>query len=55
MSYTTLFLVVGIGWLVTGLVLSLIMGRRGHDAFSWLLLGSLFGPLALGPERITAG
>ena len=46
-SYTALFLVVAIGWLAIGLALSLIMGRRGHDAFSWLLLGSLFGPLGL--------
>src|SRR5690348_6745020 len=35
------------------------MGRRGHDAFSWLLLGTLFGPLgaifaveARGEERL---
>jgi nucleotide-binding universal stress UspA family protein len=46
-SYATLFLVVAVGWLAIGLVLSLVMGRRGHDAFSWLVLGSLFGPLGL--------
>src|SRR5581483_11970473 len=32
--------------LLVGLTLSLVMGRRGHDAFGWLLLGTLFGPLA---------
>ena len=32
-------------WLAVGLTLSLVMGRRGHDAFSWLILGTLFGPL----------
>jgi len=45
-SYTTVVLSVAAGWLSIGLVLSLIMGRRGHDAFSWLVLGTLFGPLA---------
>ncbi|HKY77167.1 MAG TPA: universal stress protein [Acidimicrobiia bacterium] len=45
MSYTTLVLVVAASWLSIGLTLSLTMGRRGHDAFSWLILGTLFGPL----------
>jgi nucleotide-binding universal stress UspA family protein len=44
-SFAALFFVVAIGWLAIGLALSLIMGRRGHDAFSWLVLGGLFGPL----------
>ena len=44
-SYTTLVLVVAASWLSIGLTLSLTMGRRGHDAFSWLILGTLFGPL----------
>ncbi len=43
-----LFLVaVAAAWLVIGLVLSLVMGRRGHDGFSWLVMGSLLGPLAI--------
>ena len=45
MSYTELGIVVGIIWLAVGLILSLVMGRRGHDAFGWLILGALFGPL----------
>jgi len=44
-SYTTVALLVAAGWLSIGLGLSLVMGRRGHDAFSWLILGTLFGPL----------
>jgi nucleotide-binding universal stress UspA family protein len=44
-SFTVVVLAVAAGWLAIGLLLSLIMGRRGHDAFSWLVLGSLFGPL----------
>jgi len=45
-SYSTLVVVMAAGWLLVGLTLSLVMGRRGHDAFGWLLLGTLFGPLA---------
>jgi nucleotide-binding universal stress UspA family protein len=48
-----------VAWVSIGLTLSLVMGRRGHDAFSWLILGTLFGPLgaifaveARGDERI---
>lgn len=44
-SYGSLVLVVAVSWLSIGLILSLVMGRRGHDAFSWLILGTLFGPL----------
>lgn len=39
-------LIVG-GWVAIGLTLSLVMGRRGHDAFAWLVLGTVFGPLAV--------
>ena len=45
MSLGVLVLVVAVAWLSIGLTLSLVMGRRGHDAFSWLILGTLFGPL----------
>jgi nucleotide-binding universal stress UspA family protein len=44
-SYGTLVVVVAAVWLSVGLTLSLVMGRRGHDAFGWLILGTLFGPL----------
>lgn len=44
-SYGTFFIVFGAVWLSVGLTLSLVMGRRGHDAFGWLILGTLFGPL----------
>lgn len=40
-------LAVGALWLVIGLTLSLVMGRRGHNSFGWLVLGTLFGPLAI--------
>ncbi|HET7488405.1 MAG TPA: universal stress protein [Acidimicrobiales bacterium] len=38
---------VAVVWLAIGVVLSLVMGRRGHNAFAWLVLGALLGPLAL--------
>jgi nucleotide-binding universal stress UspA family protein len=43
----TLFGVVAATWLLVGLLASYVMGRRGHDAFSWFLLGITFGPLAI--------
>jgi nucleotide-binding universal stress UspA family protein len=34
-------------WLSIGISLALVMGRRGHGAFQWLLLGAVLGPIAL--------
>ena len=34
-------------WLAIGLTASVVMGRRGHGAFGWLLIGSVLGPLAI--------
>jgi nucleotide-binding universal stress UspA family protein len=34
-------------WIVIGLVLSLVMARRGHNGTVWLALGTLMGPLAV--------
>jgi nucleotide-binding universal stress UspA family protein len=45
MSFGSLAIIVAAIWLGIGLTLSLVMGRRGHDAFSWLVLGTLFGPI----------
>jgi nucleotide-binding universal stress UspA family protein len=41
-----LFIFLG-AWLATGLTLAVVMGRRGHGAFQWFLLGLILGPLAL--------
>jgi nucleotide-binding universal stress UspA family protein len=38
---------IAVGWVVIGLVLSIVMGRRGHDSFGWLVTGTLLGPLAI--------
>jgi nucleotide-binding universal stress UspA family protein len=34
-------------WLVIGLALAVVMGRRGHSGFGWLVLGTVLGPLSL--------
>lgn len=34
-------------WVGTGVGLSVVMGRRGHDPFAWAVLGTLLGPLAV--------
>lgn len=39
-------LAVAATWLVIGVALSVLMGRRGHDSFGWLVTGALLGPLA---------
>lgn len=39
--------IVLIAWVLIGLGVSLVLGRRGHDSISWLLLGLLLGPLSL--------
>ncbi len=43
----SLVLAVGGGWLVIGLVLAVVMGRRGHSGFAWLVLGSVMGPIGV--------
>lgn len=47
MSGGTLLVVVAVTWLAIGLGLSVVLGRRGHDRFSWFVLGAIFGPFAL--------
>jgi hypothetical protein len=45
MSATTLLLAAAAAWVAIGVTAGLAMGRRGHDPYSWLLLGVVFGPL----------
>jgi nucleotide-binding universal stress UspA family protein len=42
-----ILVLVGSIWLTIGLVLSIVMGRRGHNGFEWLVLGTLLGPLGI--------
>jgi nucleotide-binding universal stress UspA family protein len=46
-STTAVLLIVLAAWLGIGLTLAVVMGRRGHGAFQWFLLGAVLGPLAL--------
>jgi hypothetical protein len=34
-------------WLGIGVVTGMVMGRRGHDTFTWWLLGAVLGPLVI--------
>ena len=34
-------------WVTIGIVLSVVIGRRGHNSFGWLVMGVLLGPLAV--------
>ena len=47
MTHSALFALGFAAWIVTGIVLGLVMGRRGHNAFGWLVIGSILGPLAV--------
>jgi nucleotide-binding universal stress UspA family protein len=47
MSGPTFIALIAVVWLAIGLMLALVMGRRGHDRFDWLILGTLMGPIAL--------
>jgi nucleotide-binding universal stress UspA family protein len=47
MSSELLVVTIGVVWVAIGVSLGLFMGRRGHDAFSWFVLGAIFGPFAI--------
>jgi len=40
-------------WVSIGVTASIVMGRRGHSSFTWLLQGALLGPLVV-PIGISA-
>lgn len=47
MSGPSIVILLAAVWLAIGFGLSLVLGRRGHDGFSWLVVGTLLGPLAI--------
>lgn len=47
MSASAVVILLGATWLAIGVVLSLVMGRRGHFPFGWGVLGAMLGPLAI--------
>lgn len=46
-TYMIVTLVIVLVWLSTGVVLSVVMGRRGHVGVGWGALGAMLGPLAV--------
>jgi nucleotide-binding universal stress UspA family protein len=47
MSESTVLLLIAVVWLTIGIVLSVVMGRRGYDTWNWLIVGAILGPLAI--------
>lgn len=41
------FIIVALVWALLGVSMAVVMGRRGHQPFMWLVLGMVFGPLVL--------
>jgi nucleotide-binding universal stress UspA family protein len=44
---TYVFVVLAGVWLAIGIASAIVMGRRGHDPWSWGVLGAVFGPLVV--------
>jgi nucleotide-binding universal stress UspA family protein len=36
-----------VAWVAIGVVAAIVIGRRGHAPFTWLILGTVLGPLVL--------
>jgi nucleotide-binding universal stress UspA family protein len=47
MTPTTWLLLFASGWIGGGLFLAMLLGRRGFNSVSWLLIGAVLGPMAL--------
>ena len=47
MSTTGRLWLIAAVWVVIGLVVALVMRRRGHDFYGWLVLGVVLGPLSI--------
>lgn len=47
MSTQTIVIIVGVVWVTIGIGLAFYMGRRGHTAFGWGVMGCVLGPFAL--------
>ena len=47
MSATAVLFALLCAWLVIGIVSCFVMTRRGHDPWSWGVLGALLGPLVI--------
>ena len=47
MSQEVLTLTVIVVWVLTGLCLGIVMGRRGYSGFGWGVIGTVLGPLGV--------
>ena len=47
MSASAFLLGMFLTWAAIGVVSAVVMGRRGHAPFSWLILGTVLGPLVI--------
>jgi nucleotide-binding universal stress UspA family protein len=54
MSASAFLLGIFVTWAAIGIVSGVIMGRRGHAPFSWLILGTVLGPLVV-PLALSRG
>jgi len=46
-THSSLLVVVLAAWIGIGVVIAVVMGRRGHNSFGWLVVGALLGPIAM--------
>jgi hypothetical protein len=44
---TPVFVMLLVAWVLTGVVVSVVLGRRGHDSVGWFVTATLLGPLSL--------
>ena len=47
MDVTERLLLIAVAWGTIGVAAAILMGRRGHNAFAWLILGAALGPLCI--------
>lgn len=47
MDATERLLLIAVAWGTIGVVAAILMGRRGHNSFAWLILGAALGPLCI--------
>ena len=47
MSFEALTIAVSVIWLLIGVSLGVLMGRRGYSAFGWGVTGAILGPIGI--------
>ena len=49
MTTTQLLVIIVVLWALIGVTAAIVMGRRGHNPFTWLLVAVFLGPLTIPP------